>query len=147
MGARAEAAPGRGDAPGAARRAEPSVELDERGFGKSELRRNRSRAQERPALRSLAWQANGDVGVLLLKSDPGSPDPEEIARVPRCALAYGCKGAETAEMQKQLWGDAVMRLGEQRSAKSLCANLLAATVARRRITKAECAVPLLVHAP
>ena len=91
------------------------------------------------ATHTIGRKANSDVSVLLLHSDPDDPGHAEIARVCKYVPCYGRKG-DQPEIHRQIWKDAVLRLEESCEAKALCAKLLNATVARRMIAKAECAV-------
>ena len=100
--------------------------------------RNARRMTHRSATHTAAWRANGDVSVLLLRSDPENPDPAEIARVCKYVLCYGCKGVEQPKIQREIWRDAVLGYDERSDAKAICTKLLNTTVARRMITKAEC---------
>ena len=140
MGSGREATPGQCDTPGWPTRSDPGVEPGPRGYEKIALPRNVRRMTQHSVIHTIGWKANGDVSVLLLRSDPDDPDPSEIARVCKYVLCYGCKGVEQPKIQRQLWADAVLGSDERCEAKAICTKLLNATVARRMITKAECMV-------
>ena len=86
MGSGRGATPGQCDTPGWPTRSELVVDPDPRGYEKLALPRNVRRMAQHSVAHTIGWQANGDVSVLLLRSDPADPDPTEIARVCKYVL-------------------------------------------------------------
>ena len=100
MGEGVEETPGKCDAPGWRARVVAAIAPDPRGYDKWELVRNVRRMTQHSAIHTAGRKANGDVIVLSLHSDPGNPDPAEIARVCKYVLCYGRKGAEQPRIQR-----------------------------------------------
>ena len=123
-----------------AHRQQPVLAPDPRGHEKLALQRNVRRATHHSATHTIGWKANGDVCVLLLRSDPGDPGPAGVARVCIYVLCYGSKWAGRPKIQRQIWRRAFRGVDGRCEARSICAKLLNNTVARRMIDKAECAV-------
>merc|ERR1712112_756904 len=140
MGAGREATPKHADTPGRETRLLPGILPDPRGYEKLSLQRNVRRMTQHSVIHTIAWKANGDVSVLLMRSGPENPDPAEIARVCKYVLCYGCKGVEQPKIQREIWRDAVLWYDERSDAKAICTKLLNTAVDRRVITKAECMV-------
>ena len=86
MGSGREATPGHRDTPGWPTRIEHVVDPDPRGYEKLALPRNVRRMTQRSVTHTIGWGANGDASVLPLRSDPGDPDPAEIAMVCKYVL-------------------------------------------------------------
>ena len=85
----------------------------------------------RSLVHTIAREANGDVSVLLFRSDTREPRLiREIARVSKYALFYGCAGVGRPKIQRDERGDA----------KEICTKPPNATAARRMVEKAECMV-------
>ena len=82
------------------------------GVWKLALERNARRATHNAATHSSGWQANGDASSLLLRSDPDDSGHAEIARVCKCVLLYGRKGADVPKIQRQIRDDAVFWVDE-----------------------------------
>ena len=81
MGDGKEATQMQADTPGRETRLLAGIEPDPRGYEKLAMGRNVRRMTQHSVAHTIAWKANGDVSVLLLRSDPDNPDPAEIARV------------------------------------------------------------------
>ena len=77
---------------------------------------------------------NGDVGVLLLRSDLGDPDPAEIERACKYVLFYGFSSVAMPKIQRQIWKGDVLGVDERCVANAICNKLLNAPVARRMTT-------------
>ena len=113
------------------------LETDSRGYGKLAMQRNVRRATQHYATHNIGRKANSEVSFLYLQSDPGDPDHAEIARLRKYVLFYGPKWIEQPKIQREIWKDAALWIGERSGAKALCANLLNTTFARRLVTKGE----------
>ena len=86
MGDGQDATPMHADTPGWETRPLPGIEPDPRGYEKLALGGNVRRTTQHSVAHTIAWKANGDVSVLLLRSDPENPDTAGIARVCKYVL-------------------------------------------------------------
>ena len=113
MGDGVEATPGLRDTPGWPTRRKPALEADPRGYGKLALERNARRMGQRSLTHTIGREANGCVSALLLHSDPEGPGPAGIARVCKYVLCYRRKWVDHPEIQRRIWMDAVLCIGER----------------------------------
>ena len=97
-----EATPGHSDTPGWNTRQPPGIESDQRGYEKIALGGNARRVTQHSAAHTIAWKANGDVSVLLLRPDPENPDPSEVARARKYVLCCGRKGVDQPKIQREI---------------------------------------------
>ena len=116
------------------------AELDDRGFERLLMKRNVHKMTQHSAAHAMAWKANGDIAIMLLRSDPDNPDPNEVCTVLKYCTAYGTKGADTPGAQKQLFRDVVEAADSDCSGRTTVARMLNAAIGRRMIGKPECMV-------
>jgi hypothetical protein len=82
-----------------------------RSFKELQMPRNHSRLNQTSINALQAWRANCDVKVLIYDTDPGNPDPAEIAKVTDYVVAYACKGNETLAVERKYVKDFTLRYG------------------------------------
>lgn len=78
------------------------------------------------------WRANGDISLILSKSNPENPSVEEIMATEKYITGYACKGNEATGAVADLFNDMANAADESTgaTAKSVCTKLLMNTVKR-----------------
>jgi hypothetical protein len=78
------------------------------------------------------WRANGDMSIIVSKSDPANPSIDEILATEKYVTGYACKGNQPTEAIADLFQDMVNCADQSSGAttKSLCSQLLIGTVKR-----------------
>ena len=79
-----------------------------------------------------AWRANGDISLIISKSDPENPSVDDIIATEKYITGYACKGNEPTGAVCDLFNDMVNSTDESsgQNTKSLCTKLLMGTVKR-----------------
>ena len=130
------------DTPGFPLRVEPKLVHDLQGFDRLELPHSNRRFIVTSKWLVQGWRANCDIQVLLYEGGPLHPNPDEVARVTDCIVAYACKGNETiVEEMKQM---KALILGCQEvsgtlsDVKRIARKLLNKSTKDKIISKQEC---------
>lgn len=77
------------------------------------------------------WRANGDISLILSKSDPENPSVNEILATEKYITGYVCKGNQPTGAVADLFNDMVnCSTDTSSSAKSICTRLLMNSVKR-----------------
>lgn len=89
------------------------------------------------------WRANGDISLILSKSDPSNPSVDEILATEKYITGYACKGNQPTGALSDLFSDMVNNSDESsgETSKSLCTKLLMNTV-KRDISSVEASFEL-----
>ena len=78
------------------------------------------------------WRANGDISVILSKSDPNNPSVDEILATEKYVTGYACKGNQPTGAVIDLFNDMINCADDSTgaTAKSICSKLMIGTVKR-----------------
>lgn len=78
------------------------------------------------------WRANGDISIIISKSNPENPSVDEIIATERYVSGYACKGNQPTGALVELFHDLAYNQDEcsTANAKSICTKLLMNTVKR-----------------
>ena len=81
-------------------------------------------------LHAQGWRANGDMSIIVSKSDPANPSIDEILATEKYVTGYACKGNQPTGAIADLFQDMVNCTDESSgaTAKFLCSQLLIGTV-------------------
>ncbi|XP_062621909.1 uncharacterized protein LOC134283470 [Saccostrea cucullata] len=92
---------------------------------------------------TLSWRANGDVSIILSKSNPENPSVDEIIATERYVSGYACKGNQPTGALVDLFHNLANNQNENSgaNAKSICTKLLMNTV-KRDISSVEASFEL-----
>lgn len=76
------------------------------------------------------WRANGDISLILSKSDPSNPSVDEILGTKKYFTGYACNGNQRTGTLSDLFSDIVNNSDESsgKTLKSQCSKLLMNTV-------------------
>jgi hypothetical protein len=117
--------------PGKSLREEPAIVHDKNGSQRLEMKRDHPRLVQHSSIHTQAWRANGDVSLILSKSDPSCPSIEDILPVEKYVSGYACKGNQGTGALCDLFKDlACAADANSSSIGSLCTKLLMKTVKR-----------------
>ena len=117
--------------PGKEIRSNPALVRDRNNSLRLEMERDHPNLVQHSRYHTQAWRANGDISIILSKSDPENPSVEEILATEKYVSGYACKGNEPTGAVADLFNDIVNAADEDHtSAKSLCTKLLMRTVKR-----------------
>lgn len=89
------------------------------------------------------WRANGDISIIISKSNPENPSVDEIIATERYVSGYACKGNQPTGALVELFHDLAYNQDEcsTANAKSICTKLLMNTV-KRDISSVEASFEL-----
>ena len=78
------------------------------------------------------WRANGDISVILSKSDPNNPLVDELLATEKYVTGYDCKGNQPTGAVIDLFDDLINCADDSTgaTAMSICSKLLIGTVKR-----------------
>ena len=116
--------------PGKTLRTSPAIVKDKNGSLRLEMVRDHPMLVQHSQLHTQAWRANGDVSVILSKSDPQNPSVNDIIATETYITNYACKGGESTGAVVDLFNDLINSTDEETSAKSVCTKLLMQTTKR-----------------
>jgi hypothetical protein len=118
--------------PGKEIRETPALVKDKNGSLRLEMSRDHPSLVQHSRFHTQGWRANGDVSLIISKSDPENPSVEEILSVEKYVSGYACKGNQPTGAVVDLFNDLVNCADESTgaTAKSICTKLLMQTVKR-----------------
>ena len=132
--------------PGFRRREQPEIVNDIRGFRRIELPRNNRRILQSSIYCLQSWRANCDVQILIYKSDPQHPSPEDIAAATDYIVGYACKGNENLTTEKKQIEQLILNAedldGDQSDLTRLARQILNKSIGEKMISKQEAMVHL-----
>jgi hypothetical protein len=122
---------GKENSPGKPLRNKPAIVKDKNGSLRLEMDRDHPRMVQHSSIHTQAWRANGDISLVLSKSDPSCPSIEDIMPVERYVSGYACKGNTGTGAMCDLFKDMASSADSNSSSvHSLCTNLLMKSVKR-----------------
>ena len=129
--------------PGKVPRPVPAIVKDKHGSLRLEMQRDHPMLVQHSRIHTQGWRANGDISLILSKSQPECPDVEDIIAVETYVSGYACKGNQPTGAVVDLFHDLVRSASEDNGAttKSLVSKLLMDTV-NRDITAVEASFEL-----
>ena len=117
--------------PGKPARDVPAIVKDKNGSFRLELTRDHPRLVQHSKIHIQAWRANGDISVILSKSNPSCPDITDIIPVQDYVSGYACKGNQGTGALIDIFKDITSSADtDTSSVSSLCTKLLMQTVKR-----------------
>lgn len=113
-------------------RSQPAIVKDRNGSLRQEMERDHPVLVQHSRFHTQGWRANGDISLILSKSDPSNPSVDEIIATEKYITGYACKGNEPTGALSDLFSDMVNCADESSgtTGKSLCTKLLMNTVKR-----------------
>ena len=122
---------GSNENPGKSLRSEPEIVTDRNGSLRLEMNRDLPALVQHSRFHTQGWRANGDISIILSKSNPDNPSVNEIIASEKYVSGYACKGNEPTGAAQDLFNDMVNSADSSDvDAKSLCTMLLMNTVKR-----------------
>ena len=119
------------DGPGKSIRDEPAIVNDKNKCLRLEMPRDHPRLVQNSRYHTQGWRANGDISVILSKSDPNNPSVDEILSTERYVSGYACKGNQPTGAVEGLFQDLVNSANDNESSvKSLVMKTLVNSVKR-----------------
>ena len=118
--------------PGNELRNKPAIVRDKNKSMRLEILRDQPMLVQNSRLHTQDWRANGDISLIVSKSDPANPSIEGILATEKYVTGYACKGNQPTGAIVDLFQDMVNCADESSgaTAKSLCSKLLNGTVKR-----------------
>ena len=120
--------------PGKELRETPAIVHDKNGCLRLEMVRDHPMLVQHSRFHTQGWRANGDVSLILSKSDPENPSVDEILSVEKYVSGYAVKGNQPTGSVVELFKDIVNSCSEESTTsttpKSVCTKLLMNTVKR-----------------
>ena len=118
--------------PGKPLRNHADIVKDRNSSLRLEMERDHPMLVQHSRFHTQGWRANGDISLILSKSDPENPSVDEIMACEKYITGYACKGGEPTGAVADLFNDLVNCADESTGAtpKSLCTRLLMTTVKR-----------------
>ena len=117
----------------------PAIVKDKNSSLRLEMARDHPLLVQHSKFHTQAWRANGDISLILSKSNPENPSVNEILATEKYVTGYACKGNQPTGALSDLFNDMVNCSNDtSASAKSLCNRLLMNTV-KRDISSVEAA--------
>ena len=134
---------GTASSPGKTLREQPEIVKDRNGSLRLELERDHPMLVQHSRFHTQGWRANGDISLILSKSNPDNPSVDEILACEKYITGYACKGGEPTGAVADLFNDFVNCADDSTGAtpKSLCTRLLMTTV-KRDVSAVETAFEL-----
>jgi signal recognition particle subunit SEC65 len=109
----------------------PALVKDKNGSLRLEMERDHPVLVQHSRFHTQGWRANGDISLILSKSDPKNPSVDEIMATEKYITGYACKGNQPTGAIADLFSDMVNCADENSATgKSLCTKLLMTTVKR-----------------
>ncbi len=93
--------------PGKALRSDPAIVKDRNGSLRLELIRDYPLLVQHSQYHTQGWRANGDVSLILSKSNPANPSVKEIMATEKHITGYACKGNQPTGAVVDLLNDMV----------------------------------------
>ena len=108
--------------PGKELRNTPAIVRDKNNSMPLEMPRDHPMLVQNSRLHTQGWRANGDISIIVSKSDPANPSIDEILAVEKYVTGYACKGNQPTGDIADLFQDMVNCADESSgaTAKSLC---------------------------
>lgn len=118
--------------PGKQLRETPAIVKDKNGSLRLEMARDHPMLVQHSRFHSQGWRANGDISLIVSKSDEDNPSVDDILATEKYVCGYACKGNQPTGAVVDLFNDLVNCADETTgaTAKSLCTKLLIGTVKR-----------------
>ena len=118
--------------PGKLLRSKPEIVKDKNKCDRLELERDHPMLVQHSKYHTQGWRANGDISLILSRSNPDDPSVDEIMATEKYVTGYACKGNESTGSLVDLFNDLANAADESAgaTAKSLCTSLLMNTVKR-----------------
>ena len=116
--------------PGKSLRQEPAIVRDKNGSRRLEMKRDHPRLVQHSSIHTQAWRANGDVSLILSKSNPLAPSIQDIMPVERYVSGYACKGSQGTGAICDIFKDLACSADTHSSVQTLCTKLLMKTMKR-----------------
>ena len=115
--------------PGKTLREEPAFVRDKNHSLRLELERDHPMLVQHSQYHTQAWRANGDISIILSKSNPANPTVAEIMATEKYVSGYACKGNESTGALVDMFQDILHSTDQQHSSvTNLCTKLLMKTV-------------------
>ena len=110
----------------------PAIVKDKNGSLRLEMARDHSMLVQHSRFHSQGWRANGDISLIVSKSDVDNPSVDDILSTETYVCGYTCKGNQPTGAVVDFFNDLVNSADESTgaTAKSLCTKLLIGTVKR-----------------
>ena len=108
----------------------PAIVKDKNGSMRMEMVRDHPRLVQHSSIHTQAWRANGDISLILSRSNPLTPSIADILPVEKYVTGYACKGNEGTGAMGNLFKDMASSADSDASVSSLCTSLLMKTVKR-----------------
>ena len=117
--------------PGKEVRDAPAIVKDKNGSFRLEMTRDHPRMVQHSRIHTQAWRANGDISLILSKSNPAFPDVSDILPVEKYVTGYACKGNQGTGVLADIFKDIASAADTtSTSVQSLCSKLLMQSVKR-----------------
>lgn len=75
-------------------RSQPAIVKDRNGSLRLEMERDHPVHVQHSRFHTQGWRENGDISLILSKSDPSNPSVDEIIATEKYITGYACKGNE-----------------------------------------------------
>lgn len=109
----------------------PAIVKDKNSSLRLEMPRDHPVLVQHSQYHTQGWRANGDISLILSKSDPENPSVNEILATEKYITGYACKGNQPTGAVADLFNDMVnCSTDTTSSAKSICTRLLMNSVKR-----------------
>lgn len=109
----------------------PAIVKDKNSSLRLEMPRDHPVLVQHSKYHTQGWRANGDISLILSKSDPENPSVNEILATEKYITGYACKGNQPTGAVADLFNDMVnCSTDTSSSAKSICTRLLMNSVKR-----------------
>ena len=118
--------------PGKQIRHDPAIVKDKNGCQRLEMPRDHPTLVQHSQYHTQGWRANGDISIIVSKSDPKNPSVDELMACEKYITGYACKGNKGTGALVDLYGDLVNSNDNSDGAdgKTICTKLLMETVKR-----------------
>ena len=134
--------------PGKPLRSESAIVRDKNKSLRSKMPRDHPMLVQHSRFHTQGWRANGDISVILSKSDPNNPSVNEIMATEKYISGYACKGNQPTGAIANLFNDMVNCCNDSSGVnpKSLITKLLMESM-KRDVSSVEasyelCSLPL-----
>ena len=129
--------------PGKPLRDIPALVKDRNGSLRLEMSRDHPTLVQNSRYHTQGWRANGDISLILSKSDPKNPSVNEILATEKYITGYACKGNQVSGELLELFNDTISSADESSgpTSKSVISKLLIGTV-KRDVSAVETAYEL-----
>ena len=81
--------------PGKLLRQQPAIVKDKNASLRLEMARDHPMLVQHSQFHTQGWRANGDISIILSKSDPKNPSVNEIIATEKYITGYACKGNQS----------------------------------------------------